>query len=277
MTVAQSIWNEERIERDLRGFLADRDMWPTYHEFQCAGLRPLRDAVTRHGGVEVWARRLGIPYVRHSPGYAPIWTDERIRADLRDYVDGRETWPSREEFEADGRTALRNAVNRMGGPDRWAAEFGLRRSTRLSGVRRGWTHEALEAELKLLIGDRTIWPSRREFQGAGLGSMLSSIYKHEGPAYWARRLGVEQRSAVGRPRTRFWTDDRIRCELKRFCAGRDAWPTETEFVEAGERSLYVAASRYGGVARWAAVLRLVRRRPRRRARTADQYSGVGSG
>jgi hypothetical protein len=43
-------------------------------------------------------------------------------------------------------------------------------------------------------------------------------------------------------------------ELQDFCAGRDAWPTEREFVEAGRRSLYAAGSRKGAIARRTADL-----------------------
>jgi hypothetical protein len=57
---------------------------------------------------------------------------------------------------------------------------------------------------------------------------------------------------------RHWTSDRIRSELVRFCAGRPAWPSAHEFKSAGHTDLYVAASRYGGVAFWAAELGLPR-------------------
>jgi hypothetical protein len=205
---------------------------------------------------------MGVRYVEHRPGYAPIWTEEHIRRELGKYLARRDQWPSRAQFERDGRTALRNAVNRTGGPDRWAAEFGLRRSNRLSGVRRGWTHAAIEAELKTLVAGRMTWPSRREFQQAGLYSMLTSIYRHEGPAYWAKRLGATRRTGFGSPRQAFWTSERIREQLKRFCAGRDVWPSEREFVDAGQRALYSAASRNGGIPYWARELGLPRRRVR---------------
>ncbi|HVW46765.1 MAG TPA: hypothetical protein VHA76_06920 [Solirubrobacterales bacterium] len=55
------------------------------------------------------------------------WTEERIRADLGDFLDGRVIWPSRAEFEAAGRKTLRDAITRTGGAPRWAAEFGLPR------------------------------------------------------------------------------------------------------------------------------------------------------
>src|SRR5450759_521490 len=168
-----SIWTDTRIREELRRFLRGRTEWPPYREFQRAGVKGLRDQVARHGGARRWAKSMGVRYVEHRPGYAPIWTEARIRQDLGDYLKGRDEWPSRVQFERDGLTALRNAINRTGGPDRWAAEFGLPRSHRLSGLRRGWTHEAIETELRKLIGNRTMWPSRREFEHAGLYSMLT--------------------------------------------------------------------------------------------------------
>jgi len=57
---------------------------------------------------------------------------------------------------------------------------------------------------------------------------------------------------------RHWTSERIRAELVHFCAGRPVWPSAREFKAAGHTDLYVAASRYGGVAFWAAELGLPR-------------------
>jgi hypothetical protein len=36
-----------------------------------------------------------VRFVRHRPGYATIWTEERIRRDLRKYPKGKKQWPSR--------------------------------------------------------------------------------------------------------------------------------------------------------------------------------------
>ena len=57
---------------------------------------------------------------------------------------------------------------------------------------------------------------------------------------------------------RRWTDERIRSALQEFCASREAWPSAREFKEAGRHDLYVAASRYGGVAFWAKELGFAR-------------------
>lgn len=255
-------WTDERIRTELGAFLAGRDEWPTYREFQRAGLKALRDNITRRGGAEHWARELGVPYARHPPGYAPIWTEARIRDGLSRYLAGRRVWPSRDEFERDGHTALRNAINRTGGPDRWAAEFGLERGTRLSGIRRGWTPEVIEAELARLIGGGTTWPTRPEFERAGLLSLLSAVYRHEGLAYWAERMNVEYHAGPVSSPWRLWSEERIRRDLEEFCEGRARWPTEREFVAAGRRALYRAASRMGGIPYWADQLGLPRGRLR---------------
>jgi hypothetical protein len=253
---------DDEIHATLVRFLDGRTGWPPYREFQRAGLKSLRDEVTLRGGAQHWARRLGVLFVAHPPGHAPIWTEQRIREELRDYLADCDEWPSRQQFERDRRKALRDAVNRTGGASRWAAELGLSRRNHLSGSRRVWTPDVIDTRLRELIGDRTRWPSRREFQNAGLRSMLSSIYTHEGPAYWASHLGVELPSRDSTASPKHWTEQRIRSELTQFCAGRDVWPSEREFIAAGRLPLYAAASRSGGIARWAIELGLVRRRPR---------------
>jgi Transcriptional regulator DIP2311-like, C-terminal domain len=57
---------------------------------------------------------------------------------------------------------------------------------------------------------------------------------------------------------RHWTNDRIRAELEAFCADRETWPSAAEFKAAGRGDLYVAASRYGGIAHWTGVLGFAR-------------------
>jgi hypothetical protein len=57
---------------------------------------------------------------------------------------------------------------------------------------------------------------------------------------------------------RHWTNDRICAELEAFCADRQTWPSPAEFKAAGRGDLYVAASRYGGIAHWAETLGFAR-------------------
>lgn len=54
------VWTPERIEEGLRLFTAGREDWPKVREFDAAGQRALYLAVTRNGGVNHWAQRLGL-------------------------------------------------------------------------------------------------------------------------------------------------------------------------------------------------------------------------
>jgi DNA-binding MarR family transcriptional regulator len=77
----------------------------------------------------------------------------------------------------------------------------------------------------------------------------------------ATRYRIVHLSTPGRKGRRRWTQERIRTALEKFCAGRDAWPSATEFKQAGHFDLYVAASRYGGIRFWTSELGLTRKPP----------------
>ena len=184
-------WTEARVRRELEQFLEGATEWPSYRDFQRAGRQHLRDRVNEFGGARLWAKRLGVPYPERKPGYAPRWTEERVRADLEEFLRGRDYWPSRLEFEAAGRAPLRDAVRRMGGPERWATEFGLPLRNLKSGSTRVWTDERIEAELRRVLDGRDTWPGRRELERKGRFGLVGAVYHAPGAAYWARRLGAQ--------------------------------------------------------------------------------------
>ena len=69
-----------------------------------------------------------------------IWTEERLEAELRAFLDGHDRWPAKSEFVAAGRFDLYSAVLRYDRQAFWAQRFGLP----LAGK---WTDETLEKEL----------------------------------------------------------------------------------------------------------------------------------
>jgi putative transcriptional regulator len=74
----------------------------------------------------------------------------------------------------------------------------------------------------------------------------------------ATRYRIVHPTTPGKGGRRRWTQERIRAALEDFCSGRDAWPSASEFKQAGRFDLYVAASRYGGIGFWTSELGLTR-------------------
>jgi hypothetical protein len=256
-------WHEESIRDALEDLLHAQTEWPTYRWFIRHDAKSLRDAVTRHGGAERWARELGLANGDRGRGGSPRWSEERIRSVLTPFLAGRTSWPMRAEFDRAGLSGLRQVLWLQGSLDRWAAEFGLRRRKRKpSNPRRArrqtarpreprwpyWTDDRIQDELARLLAGRDDWPRFAEFVTAGKKGLYQAVLAHGGSQAWARRMGVawvDRQAPV-------WTEERIRKMLARFLAGRERWPTEAEFAAAGQARLLDAVRRHGGRERWAA-------------------------
>jgi hypothetical protein len=186
---------------------------------------------------------------------------------LAAFLVGRTTWPTYREFIAGGAKGLREAIARIGGPDYWAQEMGLADSPKQRGGVVRWTDDTIEAALRPLLAGRDSWPTRTEFADAGLRGLGEILREREDTHRWAERMGVTppvqlykpaklrraakpQTPPSHRPWPR-WTEQTIAAALRGFLAGRDEWPTHTEFVAAGRKGLYHAVIRHGGSQAWA--------------------------
>ena len=87
----------------------------------------------------------------------------------------------------DGWMLLVTAIERTGGARRWADELGLpvrhRRGQR-------WTPELIAAALEPLLVGRSAWPSRLQFERAGLSGLWFAIHHGDGHAAMAARYGL---------------------------------------------------------------------------------------
>jgi DNA invertase Pin-like site-specific DNA recombinase len=184
-------WTDDDIEQRLRALLSGRDVFPTAEQFMSTGQRRLYDHVALRGGGPYWAARLGVRYEQGQRSVCLLWTRERIHGELSELVAGRRRWPTHSEFRAEGKDGLRRAVVRFGGMEEWAAAFGLPVARR-RGSHTVWTDDNIEAALSELISDRYDWPRRREFNAAGLGGCYHAIWRGDGVAAWAARMGVVQ-------------------------------------------------------------------------------------
>lgn len=273
-------WDEESVRSELTEFLTGRERWPTYEQFIQGGAKGLRDALYRFGGVEYWAREMGLPGGDRAPGGVRHWTDEAIRQTLAEFFGDREDWPSQREFDQAGLHALREALRHYGGPERWAKEMGvvLPPGMARSIARRRlpatptdkpprmwppWDEQRIARELEAFLHEHTEWPRHREFLEAGRKQLYGAVLRNGGTRKWARRMGVKWVKRHGGSNSP-WTEDRIREQLAVFLAGRSYWPRRVDFEAEGQRALLSAVSRTGGVKRWAREFGL-QRAPVRRA------------
>jgi hypothetical protein len=107
-------WPEQQVRAALEPFLAGRSNWPTFPEFQAAGLGLVHRQIELRGGARLWARYYGLPH-EPLPNRLGTWSDNRIRRELEQFLAGRSDWPTQQEFEAGGKVTLRRALDGFGG------------------------------------------------------------------------------------------------------------------------------------------------------------------
>ena len=231
-------WSEDKIEAAVACFVEGRQRWPSFREFQEAGLVSLHRQIKRQFGHREMASRFGLPY-GPSPDGAHAWTEEWTREQLKSYLAGKDEWPSRRQFIRDGRGGLRRAAVWFGGVERWADELGVPLSHHRA-EQRPVTYGRLKRELERVAGGSREWPYRRDFREAGACWLEHAIRRQGVREQLARDLKLKTRQR----RTR-WTDEAIEAELDRLLEGRTSWPRWSEFRDAGLLNLEHALH-YGG-------------------------------
>jgi hypothetical protein len=109
-----------------------------------------------------------------------------------------------------------------------------------------WPAGRVEAELRTFLGGRSEWPTYAEFARSGFARLHFQAMANGGPYWWGPRIGIEIP-----PRFVIWNEERVRGALRPFLRGRERFPTEGEFAEAGLRSLRTGLHNHGGLAYWA--------------------------
>jgi len=176
-------WPKRRIEAELRAFFAGREEWPKYPDFAEEGLGRLHAQILLWGGPHYWGHKLGVKV----PRGIVRWNDTLLGDALAPLLRGRNTWPTREEFEEEGLGVAREAVLSGRGVAHWAKEFGIE-----DGLYRRWSEQRIERELIEFVGERDTFPLRREFQESGVNGLLHAAERHGGLSYWAERIGVRR-------------------------------------------------------------------------------------
>jgi hypothetical protein len=121
------------------------------------------------------------------------WSRGRIKRELREFLDGRNTWPSPNTFCRDGRGPLLARVMRTGGPGPWSRRLGVRPPQGRTAVY-AWNGDDARAAICELARGRKTFPSRREFFRLGHGSLFGWMRGHGGLDYWAAEVGLPRPS-----------------------------------------------------------------------------------
>lgn len=121
------------------------------------------------------------------------WDEDAIREALSRFLVGWEVWPTYEQFIEGGAKGLREALARIGGVEKWATEMGLPGGDRARGGVKKWTDETIRAKLAEFFGDRTTWPTHREFDEAGLHALYEALRHYGGVERWAKEMNVVRR------------------------------------------------------------------------------------
>ena len=205
-----------------------------------------------------WSRRIAVndpPTCRRGH-----WTDEHIRTALTAALDGRRTWPTRRELSVLGYDGLYGAMARRGRRE-WEREFGFAGRAGLAGPTR-WSEPNVLVALEDLARGCETYPTRADFQVAGLDGLHQAIRTHHGGHdRWARRLGLPRTTRRAQAKTvQRWTDALVEARLRALAAdlSLDRYPLHREFVAAGESGLYRHIKRTAGHASWAHRLDLPR-------------------
>ena len=106
-------WSDATIERELRALLAERDIFPTLAELDSIGRTDLRSAITDHGGIAYWARRLGMPLPDSRD--RPAYTELNAIVDARVVISELGYLPSEPRLRRLGHPLLATHVRAAGG------------------------------------------------------------------------------------------------------------------------------------------------------------------
>jgi hypothetical protein len=177
------------------------------------------------------------------------WDDGEIERRLESFIDGRDVFPTPQQFIRAGERRLYDHVALRGGGPVWAARLGVTFDQGKRTKQFRWTQDRLRNELSEFLADREQWPTLAEFQACGKGQLRRAVVRFGGMELWAERFGLPMSNLRG-PHLA-WPEERIESELCALIAGRTEWPRRREFTAAGLDGCYAALWRGAGVRSWA--------------------------
>src|SRR3954452_7636520 len=140
--------------------------------------------MAQRGGPERFAEASAPPYKRNDRAIS----DTDRRAPLRAALRGSDLpcWPSRQWLSERAGPELVAAIDRSGGPRRWADDLSMpfrhRRGQR-------WASDTAAAAVEPLLAGGCRWPRRLQFERAGVSGLWFAVHHPAGHAAMAARYG----------------------------------------------------------------------------------------
>jgi hypothetical protein len=167
-------------------------VWPSRKEFEATGLKGLRDAVHRLGGVDVWAAEFDLRRSSRASGSTRVWSEQRLEQAIGPLVEQLGRWPTKAEFRRAGLLSALTAVYRYDGVIGWRQRFGVAASPRRGPVpdRRLWTEDEIESELRAYCCELGGWPPSRRFAADGKAKLYRAASMYGGVRHWQLLLDL---------------------------------------------------------------------------------------
>ncbi|MBI5649392.1 MAG: hypothetical protein HZC40_02930 [Chloroflexi bacterium] len=257
-------WNSiESVERELLAFIKERgirDRMPTDKELLDAGQTALRHAITKHGGHEVFAKRLGLKHLRRKRG---LWNEfpaleQEIRAFVKEHGN-MGMMPSAKELRCAKRTDLVRGIAQYGGYPVVASKLGL--GYTYSAKPKGYwkDFENVKKEVLAYMKENDTFakmPTAAELLESGQASLGWAINYHGGYQTVAERLGLK----YTQKRQGYWKDvtniERAVLEFVEKHGTPGQMPSLDELKKVGYGDLSRAISKHGGYTQIANRLKL---------------------
>jgi hypothetical protein len=131
------------------------------------------------------------PRRRPSRSKAPWrWTDEELERELREFLAGRDSMPTRPEFEQQGRNDLRAAMSDFGGIAYWAHRLGV--SLRPGQEREAYLVEDALRDARAVYEQEGLLPNTKRLRALGFNRLASFIEREGGVARFAAKHGIDR-------------------------------------------------------------------------------------
>jgi hypothetical protein len=180
--------------------------------------------------------------------FSKDWRDEKnIQMAIGSICQGREAFPRQADFKDAGLLGLYHLLREGDSLEGWAEEMGLPYkdediATKLQ--RSHWTEEEIRNVLEPLCLGRKTFPTKDEFELAGLLGLYTYLHNRNSLHEWADEMSLYR---AKRPR---WTDEVIEAELKKICRGRNNFPRGEDFRQAGIYAMYSKMMTSGRLSEW---------------------------